>query len=124
VTSATIPVVPALTPVIASCERCGGGFPLFALLQHGTGACPHCRQPLAPDRTAELVEWAAVVDAAYGRLVTALQQLEELPGHLMINTDQLARTLSEDAARGRPRSPWDPVGRCREARPRGGDPGP
>ncbi len=85
-----------MTPVLAWCDRCGGGFPLFAIVQHGTGACPHCRQPLASDPTATLVEWAAVVDAAYGRLVTAVQQLEQLPGQLRVNTDQLLRSLAED----------------------------
>jgi hypothetical protein len=85
-----------MTPVLASCQRCGGGFPLFAIVQQGTGACPHCRQPLASDPTAALVEWAAVVDAAYGRLVTAVQQLEQLPGHLRINTEQLLRSLAEE----------------------------
>ena len=96
-TAVTMPAAPTLTPVIASCERCGGGFPLSTLVQQGTGACPHCRQPLALDGTAAVVAWAAVIDAAYGRLVTALQQLAQLPGHLEINTEQLARTLSEDA---------------------------
>jgi hypothetical protein len=87
-----------MTPVLAWCQRCGGGFPLFAIVQRGTGACPHCRQPLASDATAALVEWAAVVDAAYGRLVTAVQQLERLPGHLRVNTDQLLRSLAEETA--------------------------
>jgi len=96
-TALTIPDVPAVTPVIAWCARCGGGFPLLALVQHGTGACPHCRQPLAPDHTAGLVEWVSVIDAAYGRLVTALQELGQLPGHLKVNTELLAEALSEDA---------------------------
>ena len=96
-TALAISGAPAVTPVIAWCDRCGGGFPLLALVQQGTGACPHCRQPLAPDHIAVLVEWASVVDAAYGRLVTALQELGQLSGHLKINTEQLARTLSEDA---------------------------
>lgn len=88
----------SMTPVLGWCERCGGGFPLYAVVQQGTGACPHCRQPLACDPTAALVESAAVVDAAYGRLVTAVQQLERLAGHLRINTDQLLRTLAEQIA--------------------------
>jgi len=94
-----------VTPVLASCARCGGGFPLFAIVQQGTGACPHCRQPLASDPTAALVEWAAVVDAAYGRLITAVQQLNELPGHLWLNTDQLVRSLAEDIASPRALDP-------------------
>ncbi len=85
-----------MTPVLAWCERCGGGFPLFAIVQQGTGACPHCRQPLAYDPTASVVEWAAVVDAAYGRLVTAVQQLEQLADYLRVNTDQLVRSLAEE----------------------------
>ena len=85
-----------MTPVLAWCDRCRGGFPLFAIVQQGTLACPHCHQPLAADPTAALVEWAAVVDASYGRLITALQQLEQLRGHLRINADQLVRSLADD----------------------------
>jgi hypothetical protein len=88
--------IETMTPVLAWCERCGGGFPLFAIVEQGTGACPHCRQPLTSDPTGTLVEWAAVADAAYGRLVTAVQQLEQLPGHLRINTHQLLGSLTEE----------------------------
>jgi hypothetical protein len=36
--------------------------------------------------------------AASGRLVTAVRRLEQRPGHLRVNTDQLLRTLAEEIA--------------------------
>ncbi|MEW6470893.1 MAG: hypothetical protein AB1679_01365 [Actinomycetota bacterium] len=100
-----------MTPVLARCERCHGGFPLFTIVAEGTGACPHCGQPLASHPTAALVEWAAVVDAACGRLITAVRQLQQLPGHLNVNTDQLVRDLAQAigaSSNGAFRSPTEP----------------
>lgn len=74
-----------MTPISARCGRCDSDFPLFALVQHGTGACPHCLQPLVAGDSAALLEWAAVADAAHDRLIAAVHLLRQLRGYLVVD---------------------------------------
>jgi len=73
-----------MTPIPARCARCDSAFSLFAVVEEGTGACPHCLQPLVNGDPGALLEWAAVVDAAQCRLSAAVHLLQQLGGHLIV----------------------------------------
>lgn len=102
-----------MTPIPARCAVCDSEFPLFALVEEGTGACPHCLQPLVAGPPAALLEWAAAADAAHYRLTAAVRLLQQLGGHLIVDWRLVVQSLVEgtdsigvpETARSRP-SGW------------------
>ncbi|HKY77586.1 MAG TPA: hypothetical protein VJS45_15735 [Acidimicrobiia bacterium] len=74
-----------MTPIQARCVRCGGEFPLFAVVEEATGSCPRCFQPLVPGDRGALLEWAAAADAAHYRLCSALRFLQQIGGDLIVD---------------------------------------
>jgi len=89
-----------MTPIPARCARCDSAFSLFAVVEEGTGACPHCLQPLVNGDPGALLEWAAVVDAAQCRLSAAVHLLQQLGGHLIVEWRSVLHSLAEEGARG------------------------
>ena len=86
-----------MTPILARCTRCDSEFPLFAVVEDGTGDCPRCRQPLAAGDTGALLEWAAVADAAEYRLCTAIRFLRQTGGHLFVDWRSVVRSVYREA---------------------------
>jgi hypothetical protein len=86
-----------MTPILARCTRCESDFPLFALVEEGTGACPHCLQPLVAGDPGALLEWAAVADAAQYRLSAAVHLLQQIGGRLILDWRSVLQSLAEDA---------------------------
>ncbi len=89
-----------MTPILARCTRCDSDFPLFTVVEDGTGACPHCLQPLLAGDPGALLEWAAVADAAQYRLVAAVRLLQRLGGHLVVDWRSVLQSLAEEASGG------------------------
>ena len=85
-----------MTPIPAQCARCDSAFSLFAVVEEGTGACPHCLQPLVNGDPGALLEWAAVADAAQYRLSAAVHLLQQLGGHLIVDWRSVLRSLAEE----------------------------
>ena len=86
-----------MTPITARCARCDSGFFLFAVVEDGTGACPHCLQPLVAGDPDALLEWAAVADAAQYRLYASVHILQQLRGHLIVDWQSVLQALAEEA---------------------------
>ncbi len=85
-----------MTPISVRCRRCHSDFPLFTVVEQGTGACPHCWQPLAPGATAALLEWVAVTDAALARLAAAVHRLRQLDSHFLVDWRSVVQSLGEE----------------------------
>jgi hypothetical protein len=92
-----------MTPILALCTRCDSEFPLFAVVEDGTGDCPRCLQPLAAGDTGALLEWAAVADAAEYRLCTAIRFLRQTGGHLFVDWRSVVRSVYREAIGTQPR---------------------
>ena len=86
-----------MTPIPALCARCDSAFSLFAVVQEGTGACPHCLQPLVNGDPGALLEWAAVADAAQYRLSASVRLLQQLGGHLVVEWRSVLQSLAEES---------------------------
>jgi len=86
-----------MTPISARCARCDSGFSLFAVVEDGTGACPHCLQPLVAGDPGALLEWAAAADAAQYRLSASVRILQQLRGHLIVDWRSVLQSLAEEA---------------------------
>ena len=86
-----------MTPISARCAGCDSEFALFAVVEDGTGACPHCLQPLVTGDPGALLEWAAVADAAHYRLYASVHILQQLRGHLIVDWQSVLRSLAEQA---------------------------
>jgi hypothetical protein len=87
-----------MTPIPARCARCDSVFSLLALVEEGTGACPHCLQPLVNGDPGVLLEWAAVADAAHYRLSAAVHLLQQLEGRLVVEWRSVLQALAEEGA--------------------------
>ena len=85
-----------MAPIHAQCTRCRGDFPLYAVVEEGTGLCPHCFGPLANGETGALLEWAAVADAAQYRLSAAMRFLQQTDGHLFVDWEAVVRSLAAE----------------------------
>ncbi len=85
-----------MTPIPARCARCDSGFSLLAVVEEGTGACPHCLHPLVDGDPGALLEWAAVADAAQYRLSAAVHLLQQLGGNLVVEWRSVLRSLAEE----------------------------
>ena len=85
-----------MTPIPARCARCDSAFALFAVVEEGTGACPHCLHPLVDGDPGALLEWAAVADAAQYRLSAAVRLLQQLGGHLVVEWRSVLQSLAEE----------------------------
>jgi hypothetical protein len=107
-----------MTPISARCARCDSEFALFAVVEDGTGACPHCLQPLVAGDPGALLEWAAVADTAQYRLYASVHILQQLRGHLIVDWQSVLQSLAEEAGGEsqwqvpprRPRKEWRQVG--------------
>lgn len=86
-----------MTPIPARCARCDSTFSLLAVVEEGTGACPHCLQPLVNGDPGALLEWAAVADAAQYRLCAAVHLLQQLGGHLIVEWRSVLQALDEES---------------------------
>jgi len=86
-----------MTPIPARCAHCDSEFFLFALVEDGTGACPHCLQPLVTGDPGTLLEWAAAADAAHYRLSASVHILQQLRGHLIVDWQSVLQSLAEEA---------------------------
>lgn len=100
-----------MTPIPARCARCDTGFPLFAVVEEGRGACPHCLQPPVNGDPGALLGWAAVADAAQYRLSAAVHLLQQLGGHLVVEWRSVLQSLAEEGGRAalgnvRATAPW------------------
>jgi hypothetical protein len=87
-----------MTPIPAHCARCDSAFSLFSVVEEGTGACPHCLQPLVNGDPGALLEWAAVADAAHYRLSAAVHLLQQLGGQLVVEWRSVLQALAEEGA--------------------------
>lgn len=90
-----------MTRILARCTRCYSEFPLFAVAEEGTRACPHCWQPLVAGDPGALLEWAAVADAAQYRLCAAVYLLQQVGGDLVVGWPSVLQSLAEEAG-GKP----------------------
>ena len=86
-----------MTPISARCARCDSGFSLFAVVEDGTGACPHCLQPLVAGDPGALLEWAAAAGVAQYRLCASVHILQQLRGHLIVDWQSVLQSLAEEA---------------------------
>lgn len=87
-----------MTPIPARCARCDSAFSLFTVVEEGTGACPHCLQPLLNGNPGALLEWAAVADAAQYRLSASVRLLQQLGGNLIVEWRSVLQSLAEEVA--------------------------
>jgi hypothetical protein len=87
-----------MTPIPARCTRCDSAFSLSAVVEEGTGACPHCLHPLVDGDPGALLEWAAVADAAQYRLSAAVRLLQQLDGRLVVEWRSVLQSLAEESA--------------------------
>lgn len=88
-----------MTPIPARCARCDSAFSLVAVVEEGTGACPHCLQPLVNGDPGALLEWAAVADASHYRLSAAVHLLQQLGGHLVVEWRSVLQSLADEGGR-------------------------
>ena len=86
----------AVNPIEARCDRCGGDFHLFELLDDRSGTCPRCGRTLTLDWTAKLLEDAGRADIAQRHLIGALRSLRNLPGNVFVRPHVILRNLFEE----------------------------
>jgi hypothetical protein len=86
-----------MTPISGRCARCDSAFALFTVVEDGTGACPHCLQPLVAGDPGALLEWAAAADAAQYRLAASVRLLQQIRGHLIVEWRSVLQSVAEEA---------------------------
>lgn len=85
-----------VTPIQARCQRCGGDFHLFEVVDARTGLCPRCGWRLTEDWTAALLDDAARADIAQRHLVAALRNLRNLPGTMTLLPSSVLRNIMNE----------------------------